>query len=103
MGTVYLARDEELRREVALKVLAEHVAQNDEMRSRFLRKARLAARLSHPNIVHVFDVGETADGLPFIVMEYVPGETLAQQGKVTEAGTILGTAAYLAPEQALGD
>jgi eukaryotic-like serine/threonine-protein kinase len=49
------------------------------------REAQLAARLSHPNVVHVFDVGEAADGLPFIVMQYVPGETLAQQGKVPPA------------------
>ncbi|HYX76375.1 MAG TPA: serine/threonine-protein kinase, partial [Gaiellaceae bacterium] len=139
-------------------------AANDEFKQRFVREARLAARLSHPNIVRVYDVGEN-DGLPFIAMEYVEGETLAdllrRRGRLepgeavalalqacagletaheaglvhrdvkpqnllvtpagtlkiadfgiarsldgtqlTQAGTVLGTAAYLAPEQAAGE
>ena len=157
---VYLARDEELHRAVAVKVLAEHLSADDTFRARFLREARLAGRLSHPNIVQVYDVGD-AGGRPFIVMEYVPGGTLAECGRLppgrvaalglqasaglqqahgaglvhrdvkpgnlllrdddvlkiadfgiaraaettrhTQAGTILGTAAYLAPEQIAGE
>ncbi len=164
MATVYLARDELLDRAVALKVLAGHYADDAAYRERFLREARLSARLVHPSVVQVYDVGEDERG-PFIVMEYVEGETLADElnrrgripaadvvaigiqlcsaleaahaerlvhrdikpqnvlrrrdGRVkladfgiarslagtqhTEAGTVLGTAAYLAPEQARGE
>ena len=164
MASVYLARDSELDRSVAVKLLAENAAGDDGLRERFVREARLAARLSHPNIVGVFDAGED-DGRPYIVMEHVDGETLsdllARQGRLppeearglalqaarglahahaaglvhrdikpqnlllredgtlkiadfgiaraaegtalTQAGTVLGTAAYLAPEQALGE
>ena len=163
MAAVYLARDEELGRAVAVKVL-ETLAGEEEGRRRFLREARLAARLTHPNIVTVYDAGEH-DGALYIVMEYVDGETLAEllrrrgrlpaeevvalggqaaaglqhahdQGlvhrdvkpqnllvrsdgtlkisdfgiaravegtQITSAGTILGTAGYLAPEQAAGE
>jgi len=164
MATVELAHDLELDRPVAIKRLAASLATNDEFKQRFVREARLAARLSHPNIVAVYDVGED-DGLPFIVMEYVDGETLAdllhRRGRLepdeavalalqacagletaheaglvhrdvkpqnllvtpggtvkiadfgiarsldgtqlTQAGTVLGTAGYLAPEQAAGE
>jgi serine/threonine-protein kinase len=164
MATVDLARDVELDRPVALKRLAENLARDKELRRRFVREARLAARLAHPNVVRVFDVGED-DGRPFIAMEYVEGETLAELvarrgalppaeaatlgmqicaglaaahaaslvhrdvkpqnlllGKdgvlklgdfgialghegtqLTVAGTVLGTAGYLAPEQARGE
>jgi serine/threonine protein kinase len=164
MATVYLARDGTLQRPVALKVLAGDLGSDGTFRERFLREARLAARLSHPNVVRVFDAGD-AEGEPYIVMEYVPGETvadlLARRGKVspaeavdivvqaceglqhahehglvhrdvkpqnllvredgcvklvdlgiaraaesthlTQRGTILGTAAYLSPEQAAGE
>jgi serine/threonine-protein kinase len=77
MATVDLARDAELDRPVALKRLAENLARDDDLRRRFVREARLAARLAHPNVVRVFDVGED-DGRPFIAMEYVEGETLAE-------------------------
>jgi serine/threonine-protein kinase len=160
MANVYLARDRELDRPVALKMLAAHLGGDEEFRSRFLREARLAGRLSHPNVVGVYDAGES-DGRPFIVMEYVAGRTLADCGRLsaervvelalqacaglqhahdaglvhrdvkpgnlllrddgvlkiadfgiaraaemtrqTQAGTILGTAAYLAPEQIAGE
>jgi serine/threonine protein kinase len=164
MATVDLAHDVELERPVALKRLAENLARDEDLRRRFLREARLAARLAHPNVVRVFDVGED-DGRPFIAMEYVEGETLAElvarraplpaaevaslgmqmcaglaashaaglvhrdvkpqnlllstdgvlklgdfgiaaghEGtRLTLAGTVLGTAGYLAPEQARGE
>jgi eukaryotic-like serine/threonine-protein kinase len=164
MAAVYLAHDSELDRAVAVKVLAEHLADDDAFRQRFLREARMAAKLSHPNIVHVYDQGEE-NGQPFIVMEYVDGPTLseelkrtgplpparvvdlalqicgglehahasglvhrdikpgnlllredgtvkiadfgiaraAQATKLTQIGSVLGTAAYLSPEQAAGE
>jgi serine/threonine protein kinase len=164
MASVYLAHDTELERPVAVKVLSEALAVDDGFRRRFEREARLAARLSHPNLVGVYDAG-VDEGRPFIVQEYVEGETLsdllARRGHVppdearglalqaagalahvhaaglvhrdvkphnlilrgdgtlkladfgiatgadatalTQVGTILGTAAYLAPEQALGE
>jgi hypothetical protein len=75
MATVYRARDLKLDREVAIKLLADNFAGDDEVRKRFSREARLAARLDHPNVVQVFDVGED-DDRPFIVMEHVEGGTL---------------------------
>ncbi len=164
MATVVLARDEQLGRQVAIKRLSAALTGDEVFRERFLREARMAGQLSHPNIVAVFDVGED-DGVPYIVMEYVEGETLAdlmaRKGpldpdravdlvlqvcaglehahagglvhrdikpqnllvrpddtlkitdfgiarltnatQLTQAGTVLGTAAYLAPEQALGE
>jgi eukaryotic-like serine/threonine-protein kinase len=164
MAVVYRGVDEELGRTVAVKLLSDHLADDKEIRTRFLREARIAAALNHPNVVDVYDLGER-DGLPFIVMELVEGETLAgllaREGRLeprravelalqacaglehahragmvhrdvkpgnlllrrdgtvkiadfgiarladsatrlTQVGTILGTAAYLAPEQADG-
>jgi serine/threonine-protein kinase len=164
MAVVYLARDTELNRPVAVKLLAENLVDDPDLRRRFVREARLAARLSHPNVVGVYDAGEE-DGRPYIVMECVEGESLAEtlrrEGRLdpdrvrelalqacaglehahraglihrdvkpanllvteggtlkiadfgiahaaegtrlTEVGTVLGTAAYLSPEQASGD
>jgi hypothetical protein len=77
MATVYCAHDLKLDRQVAIKLLADNFAGDDEVRKRFSREARLAARLDHPNIVQVFDVGEDEDeDRPFIVMEHVDGGTL---------------------------
>jgi len=78
MATVYSARDLKLDRQVAIKVLADNYAGDDEVRKRFSREARVAAGLDHPNVVHVFDVGEE-DGRPFIVMEHVEGGTLGDR------------------------
>jgi eukaryotic-like serine/threonine-protein kinase len=164
MASVHLAYDSELGRAVALKVPVAQLADDETFRARFLREARLAARLVHPNVVRVYDAGQDERGL-YIVMEYVEGETLADEVArrrcltseevaaigvdisaglgaahaaglvhrdvkphnimraadgttklgdfgiaratdstvVTEHGTVLGTAAYLAPEQARGE
>ena len=79
MATVYLALDERLDREVAVKVMHDNLARDTTFVSRFRREARSAARLGHPNVVAVFDQGEdnsAGDGLIFLAMEYVPGRTL---------------------------
>jgi eukaryotic-like serine/threonine-protein kinase len=86
MATVYRARDLKLDREVAIKILADNLAGDDELRHRFSREARLAARLDHPNVVQVFDVGEDEDR-PFIVMEHVEGGTL--EDRLTRRGRSL--------------
>ena len=78
MGVVYLARDVQLDRDVAIKVLPTHLAHTAEARARFLREARTAAGLSHPNIVPIHRVGE-ASGFVFFVMSYVEGETLGER------------------------
>ena len=75
MGEVYLARDPRLDRSIAVKVLPPQLAQNESDRDRFQREARAASALSHPNIAHVYDVGEQ-DGTHFITMEFVEGESL---------------------------
>jgi serine/threonine-protein kinase len=78
MGVVYLARDVQLDRDVAIKVLPAHLARTLPARERFLREARMAAGLSHPHIVPIHRVGE-ADGFVFFVMSYVEGETLGER------------------------
>ncbi len=77
MGIVYKAIDEELRRTVALKMLPHGVVGNDERRRRFLREARAAAAITHPNIAAVYEIGEVG-GRPFIAMEFVPGASLRE-------------------------
>jgi serine/threonine protein kinase len=75
MAVVYAGWHEQLERPVALKVLAEHLAGDAEFRARFLREARIASKLHHPNLVQTYDITEV-DGLPCIVMELVTGGTL---------------------------
>lgn len=74
MGSLFLALDPKLDRQIAIKVLRDD---DDELRERFAREARAAARLRHNNIVTIFDVGEH-EGQPFIAMEYIQGQTLAE-------------------------
>src|SRR5690349_20071953 len=89
MAIVYLAHDRELDRVVAVKRLADNLAHDRSFRDRFLREAQLAAPLSHPNLVRVYDFGHDPDGRPFIVMEYVEGgslaEALARDGSLSPA------------------
>ena len=167
MSTVFQATDSVLERPVAVKLLAEHLAEDADFVARFRREALSAARLQHPNVVQVFDSGQDPDsGRHYIVMEYVdgpscadllrehkrleieetvhivrdachgldyahragvvhrdvkPGNLLiaeemritkladfgiakaAEQTRITQVGSVLGTAAYLSPEQARGD
>jgi serine/threonine-protein kinase len=166
MSTVHLAFDQRLERYVALKLLAEHLADDPTFVSRFRREALAAARLVHPNIVQVFDFGfDEGHHQHFIVMEHVSGHSCAEllrdrgylevdeaveiitqacrgldyahrngvvhrdvkpgnllvsdadvvkladfgiaraanQSSITQVGSVLGTAAYLAPEQARGE
>jgi len=167
MSTVFLAQDTVLERAVAVKLLAEHLADDEAFVARFQREALSAARLQHPNIVQVFDYGlDASSHRHFIVMEFVdgpscadllrdrkrldveeavqiirdachgldyahragvihrdvkPGNLLlsgdsgatkladfgiakaAEQTRITQVGSVLGTAAYLSPEQAHGD
>jgi hypothetical protein len=166
MSTVHLALDLRLERQVAVKLLAEHLAEDPAFVSRFQREAQAAARLVHPNVVQVFDSGrDERTGQYFIVMEYIEGASCAEilrdqgwvevdealaiieqaceglhyahrhgvvhrdvkpgnllraregevkladfgiakateQSSITQVGSVLGTAAYLAPEQARGE
>ena len=167
MSTVFRAHDNVLERPVAVKLLAEHLAEDEAFVARFRREALAAARLQHPNIVQVFDSGQDeASGRHYIVMEFVegpscadllrehrmfdaedtvrivrdachgldyahragvihrdvkPGNLLvasetgttkladfgiakaAEQTRITQVGSVLGTAAYLSPEQAAGE
>jgi eukaryotic-like serine/threonine-protein kinase len=79
MARVYLARDEVLDRDVALKVLREQYADDEEFVERFKREAQSVAALSHPHIVQVYDRGKAGDGASYIAMEYVPGGTLKER------------------------
>lgn len=81
MGVVYHARDERLKRKVAVKVLPPELAFREEIRIRFLREAETAARLSHPHIVPIHSVGEGPEGLVYFVMAYVDGESLGARLK----------------------
>jgi serine/threonine protein kinase len=76
MGEVFLAEDTRLERKAAIKFLPGDLANDPERRQRFLTEARAASALNHPHVCVVYDVGETAEGLPFIAMEYVEGQSL---------------------------
>ena len=76
MGVVFLAEHQTLRRRAALKIIAPDLAEDSDFRERFLREARIAATLTHPNVVTVYDAGEI-DGLLYIAMQYVPGPDLS--------------------------
>src|ERR1035437_19155 len=76
MGEVYKARDTRLDRIVAIKVLPAHLADRPELRERFEREARVVASLNHPHICTLYDIGHQ-DGIDYLVMEYLEGETLA--------------------------
>jgi eukaryotic-like serine/threonine-protein kinase len=80
MGVVYRAHDERLERDVAIKVLPSGLLTDESARRRFRKEALALARLSHPNIAAVYDVGEH-DGVDYLVMECVPGQSLAQKLK----------------------
>jgi serine/threonine-protein kinase len=77
MGEVYLAEDPELGRKVAIKVLLPEVASDHDRMHRFMREAKAAAALNHPNIAHVYEIGKSNE-MHFISMEFVDGQTLAQ-------------------------
>ncbi len=78
MGEVYLAKDEKLDRNLALKILPPDLALKQERMVRFVREAKAAAALNHPNIAHIYEIGEH-DGVHFIAMEYVEGKTLREK------------------------
>ncbi len=75
MGLVYRARDTRLNRTVAIKVLAEDIASDRNACLRFDREARIVASLNHPRVCQLFDVGQQ-EGSPYLVMEYIDGESL---------------------------
>jgi serine/threonine protein kinase/Tol biopolymer transport system component len=75
MGEVYLARDTQLDRDIAIKILPAQIAREQQRLHRFLQEARAAAALSHPNIAHIYEIGES-EGAQFIAMEYVEGTAL---------------------------
>src|ERR1041384_4891111 len=91
MGVVFQAKDERLKRQVAIKVLPRDLAFREEVRLRFLREAETAARLMHPHIVPIHSVGEGPDGLVYFVMAYIDGEPL---------GSRLKRRGQLSPEEA---
>lgn len=78
MASVWLASDEVLERPVAVKVLADTIASDREFLARFRREAQVAASLSHPNLIDIYDFAGGAER-PYLVMEYVPGENLAER------------------------
>jgi len=86
MAEVYLAHDDILDRDVALKVMSGRYASDEEFVERFKREAQSAAALSHPNIVSIFDRGASEDGTYYIAMEYLPGGTLKDH--ITKRGAL---------------
>jgi len=91
MATVYLATDLRLERQVAIKIMHGHLADDAVFKERFVQEARSAARLAHPNVVNVFDQGQDSD-MAYLVMEYLPGMTLRdllkERGQLTTEQTV---------------
>src|SRR6185369_1983408 len=85
MGIVYLAHDTILERDVALKVMVAAIADDPELKTRFEREAKAVARMTHPNVVNVFDLGSHTDGSPYIAMELLKGQDLQ---KAMRSGTL---------------
>ncbi|HEV8140181.1 MAG TPA: protein kinase, partial [Pyrinomonadaceae bacterium] len=90
MGEVYLAHDIKLDRKVALKILPPELASNQDRIRRFTQEARAAAALNHPNIAHIYEIGES-ESANFIAMEFIDGFTLREliHGKQTELAKLL--------------
>jgi serine/threonine-protein kinase len=90
MGEVYLGQDTKLGRKVALKILLADLAANQDRMRRFVQEAKSAAALNHPNIAHIYEIGE-ADGVNFIAMEFVDGKTLREKihGEKSELKVLL--------------
>lgn len=99
MGTIYEGLDTRLDRKVAVKIMHPHLAQDEEFISRFIREAKAAASLSHPNIVNVMDQGWNQSGIPavFLVMELVEGQTLRELIATKGSFTVNETINYLSP------
>ncbi|SIO59279.1 WD40 repeat [Singulisphaera sp. GP187] len=77
LGEVFVARDKELGREVALKAIQERLADDPANRARFIREAEITGNLEHPGIVPIYGLGQSADGRPYYAMRFIEGETLA--------------------------
>ena len=86
MGVVYKAKDLKLDRQVAIKFLPSHLSSSDENKQRFMREAKSAAALNHPNILSIFEIDEEKDSL-FLVMEFVEGQTLKSYISNLTSGT----------------
>src|SRR5687767_7611779 len=97
MGEVYLARDPRLDRTVAIKILPGDLAADSDRMQRFEREARAASALNHPNVATIYDVGES-DGIHFIAMEHVEGETVAERtgGRTLTASEVIDIAVQVA-------
>ena len=88
MGQVYLAHDTMLDRDVALKVMVAQIADDPELKSRFEREAKAVAKMTHPNVVTVFDLGYHTDGSPYIAMELLKGQDLQKAVRQTPPMTV---------------
>src|SRR5205823_2491646 len=78
LGEVFVARDEELHRDVALKEIRSYHADNPESRARFVQEAEITGGLEHPGIVPVYGLGHDADGRPFYAMRFIRGDSLKE-------------------------
>ncbi len=105
MGEVYRARDERLKREVAIKVLPASYSQDADRLRRFEQEAQAAGALNHPNITAVHDVGTAQDGSPYVVQELLEGETLrsALAGGKLPVRKAIGYAIQMAQSLAAAD